>query len=184
MERRLCLCPLRVGLGKTAWFEKQLYSELEELCRVSSFSEVIDPNILSDGEFIDAIWPAVEDANSKAASLAQIGRETTIALPVTREYPQTDVGTVIRARVYKESAPEISAMYEKTGKLGRRHVEARNRGAQALASTCFQGKTEYASWEHRNRFLCWPEVIAFERGYGFSISIISSTNHQTTTTPL
>lgn len=105
MERRLCLYPLRVGLDKTAWFEKQLYSELEELCRVSSFSEVIDPNILSDGEFIDAIWPAVEDANSKAASLAQIGRETTIALPVTREYPQTDVGTVIRARVYKEICP-------------------------------------------------------------------------------
>lgn len=73
---------------------------------------------LSDDDFIDAIWAAVEDANSKAESFSQIGREMIIPLPVARECPQTDKGTVIRARVYEEFAVEISALYEKLGFLG------------------------------------------------------------------
>ncbi|CAF9941432.1 MAG: hypothetical protein ALECFALPRED_009109 [Alectoria fallacina] len=73
---------------------------------------------LSDDDFIDAIWAAVEDANSKAESFSQIGREMIIPLPVSRECPQTDKGTVIRARIYEEFAPAISALYEKLGNLG------------------------------------------------------------------
>ena len=72
----------------------------------------------SDDDFIDAIWAVVEDANSKAERFSQIGREMIIPLRVAREYPQTDKGTVIRARVYEEFAPEISALYEKLGNLG------------------------------------------------------------------
>ncbi|KAL9123590.1 MAG: hypothetical protein Q9175_008325 [Cornicularia normoerica] len=70
---------------------------------------------LSDGDFIDAIWAAVADANSKAESFSQIGREMIVPLPVTRDYPQTDKGTFIRARVYEEFTSEISAMYERVG---------------------------------------------------------------------
>lgn len=73
---------------------------------------------LSDSNFIDAIWAAVEDANSKAETFAQIGKETIVPLPVTREYPQTDKGTFIRARVYEEFAPEISTMYERLENSG------------------------------------------------------------------
>ncbi len=70
---------------------------------------------LSDGDFIDAVWAAVEDANSKAETFSHIGREMIIPLPVTREYPRTDKGTIIRARVYEKFAPEISALYERLG---------------------------------------------------------------------
>ena len=73
---------------------------------------------LSDDDFIDAVWVALEDANSKAESFSQIGREMIISLPVTRECPQTDKRTIIRARVYEEFAPELSALYEKLGNLG------------------------------------------------------------------
>lgn len=73
---------------------------------------------LLDVELIDVIWPAVEDANSRAESFAQIGKEVIIPLPATRKYPQTDKETIIRARVYEKFAPEISALYERLGKSG------------------------------------------------------------------
>ena len=73
---------------------------------------------LSDIDFIDAIWAAVEDANSKAENFAQIGKETIVPLPFTREYPQTDKGTVIRARVYEKFGPEISTMYRRLENSG------------------------------------------------------------------
>ena len=73
---------------------------------------------LWDNDFVDAIWVTVEDTNSTAESVSQIGRERFIPLPFTRKYPQADKGTIIRARVYEEFAPEISAMYERLGNSG------------------------------------------------------------------
>ena len=67
---------------------------------------------LSDGDFVDAIWAAVEDANGRAESFAQIGREMIVPLPFNRDYPQTDKGTFIRARVYQDFTREISAVYD------------------------------------------------------------------------
>lgn len=68
---------------------------------------------LLDSELIDAIWTAVEDANSRVEGFSAISRETIVVLPITRDYPQTDKGTIIRAQVYEAFAPEISSMYEK-----------------------------------------------------------------------
>ena len=72
----------------------------------------------SDDEFIEKIWPAVQDANSRAESFSQIGREAIVPLPRTRVYPETDKGTIIRAQVYQVFAPEISATYERLEKSG------------------------------------------------------------------
>ena len=48
----------------------------------------------------------------------KLAQQMIITLPVTKEYPQTDKGTVIRARVYEDFALEISALYERLGKSG------------------------------------------------------------------
>lgn len=67
---------------------------------------------MSDEEFIQSIWPAVEDANSKAESFSQISRETIIPMSATVDYPRTDKGTIIREQVYRVFDAEISEMYK------------------------------------------------------------------------
>ncbi|KAJ5601536.1 hypothetical protein N7510_011070 [Penicillium lagena] len=68
---------------------------------------------LTDSEFIDNIWPAVEDANSRAEGFSQISKQAILPIAVGVPYPQTDKGTVIRAKVYLAFEREINAMYER-----------------------------------------------------------------------
>ncbi|KAL7626079.1 hypothetical protein AAE478_002849 [Parahypoxylon ruwenzoriense] len=68
---------------------------------------------LSDESFLDAVWPSVEDANSRAESFSQITREMICILPADTEYPRTDKGNVIRAQVYRMFSKEIENMYTK-----------------------------------------------------------------------
>jgi hypothetical protein len=65
--------------------------------------------VLSDAELIERLWPAVQEANSRSDSHAQISRDMIVLLD--RDYPQTDKGTAIRARVYEHFAAEIEAAY-------------------------------------------------------------------------
>ena len=67
---------------------------------------------LSDEEFIMTIWPAVEDANSRAEGFSQISKNAIIPMPSDAEYPQTDKGTIIRAQVYRVFADRIQNLYE------------------------------------------------------------------------
>ena len=67
---------------------------------------------LSDKDFIEKIWAAVEDANSKAELFSQISRETVIPMPASTDYPRTDKGTIVRAQVYRDFDVEITKMYE------------------------------------------------------------------------
>ena len=67
---------------------------------------------LSDEDFIERIWPAVEDANSRAESFSQISKETIIPMPASSDYPRTDKGTIIRAQVYQMFDAEISEIYK------------------------------------------------------------------------
>lgn len=76
---------------------------------------------MSDEEFIQSIWPAVEDANSKAESFSQISKETIIPMSATVDYPRTDKGTIIREQVFRIFDAEISEMY--------RNQETTTRGA-------------------------------------------------------
>ncbi|KAG6035344.1 putative NRPS-like protein biosynthetic cluster [Claviceps citrina] len=70
------------------------------------------PEALSDEQFLDLVWPAVSDANSRAESFAQVMREMVVVVPATRECPTTDKSSVKRAQVYREFAADIDAAYE------------------------------------------------------------------------
>ncbi|KAK9367371.1 hypothetical protein V1509DRAFT_185320 [Lipomyces kononenkoae] len=65
----------------------------------------------SAAEIIDAVWPAIEEANARAESFSQITRELVMILPSDIDYPQTDKGTVIRAAFYKRFEQEIDTLF-------------------------------------------------------------------------
>ena len=66
---------------------------------------------LSDGEFINAIWPAVKAANQNAEGFSQIGRDMVVPLPAGIAIPLTDKGSMIRPQVYKVFEKEIGETY-------------------------------------------------------------------------
>ncbi|KAF4627915.1 hypothetical protein G7Y89_g10239 [Cudoniella acicularis] len=68
-------------------------------------------NHLSNSAYMDAIWPSVADANSRAEAFSQIGREMITLLPSDVDYPQTDKGSIIRAQVYRKFDDQIKNMY-------------------------------------------------------------------------
>ncbi|KAL9602179.1 MAG: hypothetical protein Q9219_002043 [cf. Caloplaca sp. 3 TL-2023] len=79
---------------------------------------------MPDDEFIDHIWPDVEQANQNAESFSQIGKEMIIPLPADSEYPQADKGNFIRPRVYQAYEKEIEKAYSR--------LEQRQEGALRL----------------------------------------------------
>ncbi|CAL5872182.1 uncharacterized protein PFLUO_LOCUS6440 [Penicillium psychrofluorescens] len=68
---------------------------------------------LTDAEFIDNIWPFVEDANSRAEEFSQISKQAILPVAAGVPYPQTDKGTIIRAKVYLAFEKDINDMYER-----------------------------------------------------------------------
>ncbi|CBF86773.1 uncharacterized protein ANIA_10297 [Aspergillus nidulans FGSC A4] len=64
-----------------------------------------------DAEFLDLIWPNVEDANSRAEQFSQISRDMVCVLPYGSSRPQTDKGSIIRAQVYARYADVIEGLY-------------------------------------------------------------------------
>ncbi|PYI00534.1 acetyl-CoA synthetase-like protein, partial [Aspergillus sclerotiicarbonarius CBS 121057] len=67
--------------------------------------------MFSDEDFLDLIWPTVEDANSRAEQFSQIARDMVLVLPADSVCPRTDKGSMIRAQVYKKYADVIENMY-------------------------------------------------------------------------
>ena len=65
----------------------------------------------SDKEYMSLIWPAVEDANSRAEQFSQISRDMVIVLPSDSVCPRTDKGSMIRAQVYARYDSLINEMY-------------------------------------------------------------------------
>lgn len=68
---------------------------------------------LSEGAYLDAVWPSVVEANSRAEAFSQITRDMIKVLPSSVSYPQTDKGSIIRAQLYKLFASEIEDLYTK-----------------------------------------------------------------------
>ena len=66
---------------------------------------------LSTEEFLDAVWPSIEDANSRAESFSQITKDMVAILSSNVEYPKTDKGSIIRAQVNEKFADYIDEMY-------------------------------------------------------------------------
>ena len=68
---------------------------------------------LSPEAFLDAVWPSIADANSRAESFSQITKDMVTILPSNVEYPRTDKGSIIRAQVYRQFAVDINEMYNR-----------------------------------------------------------------------
>lgn len=66
---------------------------------------------LSDGEFLETIWPAVEAANARAESFSRIPKELVVIKGADVIYPKTDKGTFIRAQVYQQFEEDIKGAY-------------------------------------------------------------------------
>ncbi|OAP65522.1 hypothetical protein AYL99_01494 [Fonsecaea erecta] len=67
---------------------------------------------MSDEEYVEHVWPFVDEANSKVESFACISREMILPIGAEVDYPQTDKGTIIRAQVYKAFERIIDDKYE------------------------------------------------------------------------
>ena len=73
--------------------------------RAAGFDHMCDTN------FLDAIWPSIADANSRAEAFSQITRDMVRVIPSDTDYPQTDKGSIIRARLYDQFGELIKQMY-------------------------------------------------------------------------
>lgn len=70
-------------------------------------------NDMTDEEFLEAIWPSVEDANSRAESFSRIPKELVLIVNADVVYPKTDKGTFIRVPTYQQFEKEIDAAYKR-----------------------------------------------------------------------
>lgn len=75
---------------------------------------------LSDDEFLEAIWPAVEAANSRAETFSRIPKELVVVKGAGVSYAGTDKGTFIRAQVYQQFAQDIETAYANFGGNGKK----------------------------------------------------------------
>ncbi|KAJ5614499.1 hypothetical protein N7528_008153 [Penicillium herquei] len=66
---------------------------------------------LSNEEFLETIWPAVEAANARAETFSRIPKELVIIKGAEVTYPRTDKGTCIRAQVYQQFEDDIQGAY-------------------------------------------------------------------------
>jgi len=66
---------------------------------------------MTDDDYLDAIWPSIADANSRAEAFSQITKDLVIPISSSVDYPQTDKGSVIRAQVYKKFEEQINETY-------------------------------------------------------------------------
>lgn len=72
----------------------------------------------SDQAAIEAVWPAIEEANARVPAYARLSKDMIRILPSGTEYRVTDKGTVIRAAFYKALAEQIDAIYEEAAPKG------------------------------------------------------------------
>ncbi|OAG01988.1 acetyl-CoA synthetase-like protein [Paraphaeosphaeria sporulosa] len=66
---------------------------------------------IPDGEYVDSIWPTIQDANAAAESFSQITKDMIWVFLSTEEYPRTDKNSIIRAQVYRTFAQQIDMLY-------------------------------------------------------------------------
>lgn len=94
-----------VGLGKAAAGVLIFQSQKAEDAKIS------------DEEYLKAIWPTIQRANSRAERFSQISRDMIAILPHTAKFPRTDKGSMIRAQVYLQYAEVIENLYSKSEEI-------------------------------------------------------------------
>ncbi|KAE9379666.1 putative NRPS-like enzyme [Stipitochalara longipes BDJ] len=65
----------------------------------------------SEKEFLDHVWPSIEDANRKAEAFSQIGKSMVVVVEHNKKFPETDKSTVKRGQLYKEFEAVIEDTY-------------------------------------------------------------------------
>lgn len=68
---------------------------------------------LADDQYIDLIWPIVQEANAQAESFSQISRNMVAILPHDANFPRTDKRSIIRAQIYQQYRDLIESLYAK-----------------------------------------------------------------------
>lgn len=66
---------------------------------------------MGEGEFMEAIWGDVEEANSGAESFSRVPRELVVVMPKGTSWPRTDKGTAVRQQVYEVFKGVIDEAY-------------------------------------------------------------------------
>lgn len=74
-------------------------------------SEEAGAHSLSNEDYLNAIWPSIEEANCRAEAFAQISRDMVAILPYTANFHRTDKGSMVRAQVYQQYAELIETLY-------------------------------------------------------------------------
>jgi thioester reductase-like protein len=68
---------------------------------------------MTDEEYLQAVWPAVEAANMAAETFSRVPRDLVIVKGPEVMYPRTDKGTFIRAQLYQQFAEDIDPAYRR-----------------------------------------------------------------------
>ncbi|KAK3075367.1 hypothetical protein LTR53_001372 [Teratosphaeriaceae sp. CCFEE 6253] len=91
--------------------EAVMFGLQQALPGVLIFRAVDQGTEMSDAEYLDAVWPAVQAANLRAEAFSQIIKDLVVVKGVEADYPKTDKGTFIRAQVYQQYDADIQAAY-------------------------------------------------------------------------
>ncbi|KAJ5719793.1 hypothetical protein N7493_007371 [Penicillium malachiteum] len=92
---------------------------------------------LDDVDFVDKIWSAVDDANSRSERFSRISKQAIIPIATGVSYPRTDKGTIIRAKVYLEFDKEISALEDLDMNVKCADTDLFNAGMDSLKAAHF-----------------------------------------------
>jgi hypothetical protein len=68
---------------------------------------------LTDIQYLNLIWPTIQEANYQAEAFSQVSRNLVAILPHDAKFPRTDKGSMIRAQVYQEYSGLIESLYTK-----------------------------------------------------------------------
>lgn len=96
---------------------------------------------LPDDEYLEAVWPAIIDANSRAEGFSQITKEMVGLIPSDVEYPRTDKGSIIRAQIYRKFADKINELYERFDGDAEGNLKLDLAGIEAFLSDTYEAIT-------------------------------------------
>lgn len=66
---------------------------------------------LTDEQFIEKVWPWIEESNAQVEDFSQISREMIIVFPEHIDCPSTEKSSIKRAQIYRDFATVIDSVY-------------------------------------------------------------------------
>ncbi|KAK5462928.1 hypothetical protein LTS15_002640 [Exophiala xenobiotica] len=87
---------------------------------------------LDDEEFLNAIWPRIEEANRQAETFSRIPKDLVVVRASGEVYPRTDKATIIRAQLYEQYKDVIQQAYDRFETGGAATTSGGSAGRQTL----------------------------------------------------